>query len=295
MERRNKILVIVGSILVLVLVLPFMSLLLFKYHKSSEDISNTPSISINSGEDFREDIALHDDKGNSAPIDPSDSNYPEKRIVKTGNIVKSVDKFDESESNLRKIVDSNNGEIAFLRDDGEGSKRILNIRIKVPVSNFEKLFSDLKNMRGDNITSSANVSDITTEVIDLEARLKNLKNTESQLLEILKKANSVSDTVSVYKELNEVRGNIESLESRLKYYSNQSDYSFINVTLRQSSVGGRLEDSKWRPLGVLKDATRAYVSALKIFGTILIYAVIFLSPILFVYVIFRIVKKSVKK
>ena len=134
--------------------------------------------------------------------------------------------------------------------------------------------------------------DVTTEVMDLESRLKTFRSTEAQLLEILQKATSVTDTISVYKELNEIRANIESIEGQLKYYSTKTDYSTVRITLKQSSVGATLEDTPWKPLGVLKDAGRAYISFLKVLGTVLIYFIVFTAPVWVIYGIYRVVKKN---
>ncbi len=289
MEGRKKIFIIIASVGALLVLVPVIALLLFSTIQYDEDVTVREKLVRYSG---NEDIALDigSKPSNGIATDRSFSN--ESKIVKTGNITKLVDNFRESEEYIRKISDENNGEITYSRDSGEGNKRVLDIEIKVSVNNFEKVFLALKDMAGENISSTTDMRDVTTEVMDLEARLKTLKSTESQFLEILKKADSVTDTVSVYKELNQVRAEIESLEGQLKYYSTKTDYSTIRVTLKQSSVGATLEDTPWKPFGVLKDAGRAYVSFLKIVGTILIYFVVFTAPLWVIYGMYRVIKKS---
>ncbi|MGI5897719.1 MAG: DUF4349 domain-containing protein [Candidatus Dojkabacteria bacterium] len=293
MERRKKILIIIVSIGVLLLLTPIIALLLFsinkdnKYTKTTIGKQSTPMY-------YRDEMAVAPYESNSIETSKSldTSSVDRTKIIKTGNISKLVDDFNKSEEEIREISEKNDGEVMYLVDVGEGNRRVLNMEIKIPVENFDKVFSTLKEMEGENISSSIDMRDVTKEVMDLEARLKTSQNTEAQLLEILKKADTVTDTISVYKELNEIRANIESIQSQLDYYSNKTDYSTIRITLKQSSTGATLEDTPWKPLGVLKDASRAYISFLKVFVTLAIYILVFTAPIWVIYGIFRIVKKS---
>lgn len=290
MEGKKKILLIIASIGTLLLVVPIIGLILFQAigeHSYTNTTESVPSFYSN-----EKSLAPNGSNGKGTSRELNDSPSDQTKIIKTGNINKRVDNFSESEEKIRKISSENNGEVIYFVDEGEGNKRVLNIEIKVPVANFEKVFSALKEISGENIFSSIDMRDVTTEVMDLESRLKTFRSTEAQLLEILQKATSVTDTISVYKELNEIRANIESIEGQLKYYSTKTDYSTVRITLKQSSVGATLEDTPWKPLGVLKDAGRAYISFLKVLGTVLIYFIVFTAPVWVIYGIYRVVKKN---
>ncbi len=60
------------------------------------------------------------------------------------------------------------------------------MQYKVKVDDFENFFNDLKNMDVEIGSASSGITDVTNEVIDLQARLKTYRNTEAQLLEIQK-------------------------------------------------------------------------------------------------------------
>src|SRR5690606_1152594 len=135
------------------------------------------------------------------------------------------------------------------------------------VGDFENFFGKLKAMDVDFDSSSSGITDVTNEVIDLQARLRTYKNTEEQLLQIQKEAKSVTDTMAVYKELTDIRYKIESVESQLKYYSNQTEYSTVTIEVAQNNAGAMIEDDKWKPLGVVKNALRAFVAVLKALGS----------------------------
>jgi hypothetical protein len=76
-------------------------------------------------------------------------------------------------------------------------------------------------------------TDVTGTYVDLEARLKNLKTTESQLVEIMGKANNTKDILEVEKELSRVRGDIESYTAQMNTLKNRIDFSTITVTVSE--------------------------------------------------------------
>ena len=100
--------------------------------------------------------------------------------------------------------------------------------------------------------------DVTEQYVDLEARLKNLRATEGQFSEIMKKAQKIEEILAVQAQLSQVRGEIESLEGRKKYLDQNVDYSVITLSLSTSEDQLPVIDSadQWKPLGVLKDAVR---------------------------------------
>jgi hypothetical protein len=73
---------------------------------------------------------------------------------------------------------------------------------------------------------------VTEEFIDLEARLRAQRALETQMLEIMKRAQSVSDALEVNARLAQVRGEIERIEGRRRFLENQSSLSTIKITLQ---------------------------------------------------------------
>ena len=114
-------------------------------------------------------------------------------------------------------------------------------------------------------------------------------------MSILETAKSVEDTLSVYRELNAVRLNIEMIQAQLENIGKQTEYSYIYVNISQSSTGLDVSEEAWRPLGVFKDAIRSLVSFVKFFGSALIWVVVFVPVIALVVVPVVLIQKRVKK
>lgn len=72
-------------------------------------------------------------------------------------------------------------------------------------------------------------SDVTEEYTDLEIRLDNLKKTRARYLELLQKANNVSETLTVEKELERLSRELDIIEGKLNRLSHLTEYSTIEV------------------------------------------------------------------
>ena len=219
----------------------------------------------------------------------------DRSLIKTANISLAVEDIDATLEQIDFIESKYDAMKIGLNDYGKGINRGVNITIKVVEDQFEELYADLKRIEGEYEGSSISVSDVTETVTDLEARLRNYKSVESQYLSILESAKDVEDTLAVYKELNQIRLDIERVETQLKNLENQTEYSYIYIQISQSSVGAELEDDEWKPAGVFKEAARALVSFAKLLGNLLIWVVVF-SPVFAIIVVpMVLLKKRAKK
>jgi hypothetical protein len=219
----------------------------------------------------------------------------DRSLIKTGNISLAVEDIDATLDEVDSIESEYDAMKISLNDYGKGINRGVSVTIKVVEDQFEELYADLKEIEGEYESSSISVSDVTETVTDLEARLRNYRRVESQYLSILESAEDVEDTLAVYKELNQVRLEIERVETQLKSLENQTEYSYIYLQISQSSTGAELEDDAWKPVGVFKEAARALVNFAKSIGNLLIWVVVFSPAVAIIVVPIVLLKKRAKK
>lgn len=218
-----------------------------------------------------------------------------QEIIKTATISMSADDMDTTLASIQALETEYNATATNLQDSGKGAERYIYITIKVEESKFEQLYNELKALPGEFTYSAIGSSDVTESVEDLESRLANLQKLETQLSEILKSAKTVDEILAVQKELSTTRTEIESIQSQLKDIDNQTSYSYISISIAQSSTGTQLSDNEWRPLGILKDAGRSLVGFGKFLGTGLIYVLVFSPVIAAIVVPVVIIQKRAKK
>lgn len=104
-----------------------------------------------------------------------------------------------------------------------------NIIARVPSQKLN-IFLEFLEQNFEVLNKNISKEDITSSYIDNEARLKNLKAQEEQILEILKMAKTVDEVLKVQGELFRIRGEIESLEAQKKNWDRQIDYSLVNIS-----------------------------------------------------------------
>jgi hypothetical protein len=111
--------------------------------------------------------------------------------------------------------------------------------------------------------------DVSTEFFDLEARITNKTETEKRFREILEKAKSVEEVLSVERELSRLREEIDRLQGRRKHLKDRIEMSTVNVEWHEPYPVGTLPQGKgfWR---TVLDGFRAGVEgfAMVLRGTI---------------------------
>ena len=95
----------------------------------------------------------------------------------------------------------------------------------------EKLDSYLAGIsKQSNVTrKSESTEDVTLQYVDLQSHKKALLTEQESLLSMMEQAESIEDIIAINEQLTDVRYQIESMESQLRTYDNQVDYSTVNL------------------------------------------------------------------
>ena len=119
---------------------------------------------------------------------------------------------------------------------------------------------------------------MTTEFVDVEARLGNLRAAEQQLMVLFERSGKVSDVLEVQRELTNVRGQIESLQGRLNYLSQTTATSLVSVWFHPTTDPAPIADPAWSPSETVRSATRGLAAFGRWFVDVVITIAIF-SPV----------------
>jgi hypothetical protein len=205
-----------------------------------------------------------------------------------------VDSLEDTSDYIKELSDQFGGYVSNQYEYGVDNNKSVSITVRVPVKRFDTFLTELKDLAVEVTSTYENTADVTEEYIDLEARLTNKRAVEEQYLALLEKAVDVEDMLLIQEQLGYVRGEIESLESQIKYYDSQTEYSTISINLSLSSEGTEVVDESWDPLGTVKDAAGAFVGLLRAAGNVIIWLVVF-SPVVIIPVLLVKVGKKKKK
>jgi hypothetical protein len=175
-------------------------------------------------------------------------------------------------SNLYKTTSSNGREFPEA-----------NITVRVPAAKLGEAMDAIKALvkdpQKDILTENVSGQDVTKEYTDLQSRLKNLEETESQLREIMGSATRTEDVLMVYNQLVQIREQIEVTRGQIQYYRESADMSAITVLLKAAEAVEPLDIGGWQPAGEARDAVQALINGLQVLGNIVIWLALFVLPI----------------
>lgn len=154
------------------------------------------------------------------------------------------------------------------------------ITLRVDAARFDEAMSRIRALAVEVRSENVRGEDVTAEYVDLDARLKNLEATEAQLQKILERATTTEDVLAVYRELTQIRGQIEQIKGRMKYLSQSAALATISVTLIPDALAQPIQVGSWRPEGVAKAAFEALIATLQGLASLLIWLVIVVVPVL---------------
>jgi hypothetical protein len=162
------------------------------------------------------------------------------------------------------------------------------ITIRVPA---DRLNEALKRIRGESDqlprSETLNSQDVTKEYTDLQSRLRNLEEAESQLQDIMDSATKTEDVLAVYNQLVQTREQIEVIKGQIQYYEQSAALSAISTSLVADEAVKPLTIGGWQPGGVAKRAIQSLISAFKYIVNAAIWVILFVLPVLLLlFVIF---------
>ena len=151
-------------------------------------------------------------------------------VVRYGNLSLEVKNADDALARVTAIVESAGGYISSSSRSGEGDNLYLSATLRVPAADFSAVMASLRG-EGEVLSEDIGSYEVTMQVLDLEARLENLRASEDAFLKLLDRAQTVADVVAVQSELSRIQGDIESYEAQLSGVKDQVEMASINVSL----------------------------------------------------------------
>lgn len=153
------------------------------------------------------------------------------KIIKTADLRFATDNLEESFSIMQKASTQYK---AYIQNDNSGKdyhSLYRNITIRIPNQNFDAFIAEISKGVAYFDRKEISAQDVTEEFVDIEARLKAKKGLENRYLELLKKANKVSEMLEIESELSKIREEIEVQEGRLKYLQNRVSMSTVSIQM----------------------------------------------------------------
>jgi len=223
----------------------------------------------------------------SALVTPGDPGVGEgtPRLIKNANLVLFVSSISESLPKINQLLTDYQGDTLSLQETRlSDTSSTATLILRIPQQHLEVVIEKLLTL-GQVEQRSITTQDVSEQIFDFEARLRNLRRTEESLLAILNRSGTIAEVLAVTQELSTVRQQIEQLTGQLSRLENQVTYARLTLTLTEERPAVISEPTLWEQLGMtfqeaLASLGKLGTSGLKTLIWLLVYSPLVIVPIL---------------
>ena len=177
------------------------------------------------------------------------------------------------------------GYVGASTTSNDGEQPSAQITYRIPAAKWEAALDLLRGLNGLTtkvVTEHTEAVEVTSQVIDLQARIANLRASETALQGIAAKATKISDVLEVQAQLTQTRGEIETLTAQLKDLNDRAGYATLTVQFNVPVLAVEVAQKGWEPAPSSTRPRPAMVSVLQGLATAGIWFAIVWLPILLV-------------
>lgn len=236
--------------------------------------------------------------------DATTAQAADRLIIKTANLSLTVKDAMASLETVKGIASSMGGYVSNSQTTRINPDQVqVNVTVRVPADKFDDTLKQIK-QNGIRVNSeNTGGQDVTEEYTDLNARLRNLTATETELLALMttvrEKTGKAEDILAVQRELNNVRMQIEQLKGRMQYLERSTAMATLTIALIPDTLSAPVAPQVWDPAVVARDALRSLVVALQGGATLVIYLLVFVLPVILIvgiplFIIWRLLRRPRK-
>jgi hypothetical protein len=188
------------------------------------------------------------------------------KIVRTGTIDLQVTDVARALDAARAGIRGMGGYIGASQTRNGNDSPVATVTYRVPVARWEDALALLRSLSGLTtkvVDEQTQAVEVTGAIVDLQARIRNLRASETALQGIASRATKVSDVLEVQAQLTDVRGQIEQLTAQLTDLGDRASYATLTATFSVRVVAVDAATKGWEPGRVVDEASATLVDILQ--------------------------------
>ena len=201
-------------------------------------------------------------------------------IVKTGQMSFEVENLDTAVSRAQSAIYGMGGSVAASSRTGSDANASATVTYRLPVARWDDALAELRKLASKIVSEQTGSNDVSSQAIDLDARLGNLKTTESAFQAIMARASAIPDVLAVQQQLSSTQSEIEQLTAERDHLRDQAAMSTVTVTFQLPSETVTTQTTQGWALGSQVDQAAAQLVRIgQGLATMVVWAVIVGVPI----------------
>lgn len=172
---------------------------------------------------------------NASNVNLANAREDVKKIIKNGTISVEAKDVDAAYEGIMKIVDELGGEEFNKNYSISGDYKRMQLVLKIPPENLNLFQDKITEYVGKGKVRNINIvsSDITSEYYDYSARLESYQASRDQMLELLKKAQNIDETLIIQAEITRLQADIDSLQGQIRMWDKLIAMATITLYIDQ--------------------------------------------------------------
>lgn len=153
-----------------------------------------------------------------------------REVITTGTISITVDKPSAAAEEAVRIADAAGGHVDGRneRPPTDGNPGSAHLVLRIPSAKLDAAVTQLKKLgRVENVSQST--QDVTGQSQDLDARITALTTSVDRLVELMSRATTTADLISIESALSDRQANLESLQSQKRGLDDQVELATLTV------------------------------------------------------------------
>ncbi len=159
----------------------------------------------------------------------------QQALIKTGAVALRSDDVGKTRYDVQVLVDEHGGQIADDQTETDKSGKPLRTRmvLRVPVEDFDEMMSSLAGLA--TLASTTTTSeDVTTQLIDVEARIKVQQASVQRVRQLLTRAQTIRDIMAIEGEVAQRQAELDSLAQQQAYLKDQTSMATVKVNVERT-------------------------------------------------------------
>ncbi|HET9345783.1 MAG TPA: DUF4349 domain-containing protein [Candidatus Limnocylindrales bacterium] len=206
------------------------------------------------------------------------------KIIRTGSLQMEVEDVPAALTGARGAILRLGGYIGASQQYRDAENVYATITYRIPADRWEDALDALRRL-GTEVGEQTDSADVTSQLVDLDARIRNLKASETALVGYLANATRVEDLLEIESRLRDVRGQIEQLAAQQLSLDDQVAYATLTVTFGTEAKVIEVAAESWDALSEVEQAGASLLNFLQALATFGIWFAIVWLPILLVVAI----------
>jgi hypothetical protein len=207
------------------------------------------------------------------------------KIVRTGSLQLDVADVAKALIAGRDAIRTLGGYIGASQQQRSGEDTIATVTYRIPAARWEEALDALRGL-GTVQGETTDATEVTSQIVDLDARIRNLKASEQALVGYAEKAPKISDLLEIQSRLTDTRGQIEQLTAQQANLQDRAALATLAVSYSVKVVALTKTAEGWDPAAEVNQASATLLGMLQGLATFaIVFAIVWLPVIVVITIL----------